>query len=97
MKKRARATTPYMPRVLEAIDKKDFTTAVRAIQDSAIDYFNRFQKAAETIPVADAPLLIHLYRHMANELARADPVAKELAKLLEPIELPPIEYNRRSR
>lgn len=90
-------TAPYLPRVLEAIDKKDFVTAQRGIQDGAIDYFNRFQKVTATMPVADAPLLICLYRHMANELERADPVAKKLAKALAPIELPPIDYTGRGK
>lgn len=96
-RKKPRTTAPYLPKALKTIDKEDFVAANRAIQDGAIDYFNRFQKVTGTIPVADAPLLICLYRHMANELERADPIAKELAKTLALIELPPINYTKREK
>ena len=61
-----KATTPYLTRALEAIDAEKFPEAQQIIQDGAIDYFGRFQPVAATIPVKDAPLLIHLYRHMAG-------------------------------
>lgn len=96
-KKRPEATEPYLMRALEAIDAEKFTEAQQMIQDGAIDYFSRFQPVAATIPVKDAPLLIHLYRHMANELERADPVAAALAEKLKPIKLPPITFTRRSK
>ena len=37
-------------------------------------------------------LVIKLHRHIANELERADPTAAAYAKALEPMTLPPIEY-----
>ena len=91
------ATAPYLTRALEAIDAEKFPEAQQIIQDGAIDYFDRFKPAAATIPVKDAPLLIHLYRHMADELERADPVAAALAEKLKPIKLPPITFTRRSK
>ena len=95
LKKKPAVTTPYLPQALEAIDKGDITKAHQFIQDGAIDYFNRLSDAAATIPVADAALLICLYHHIGNELARNDPVAAELAKKLKPIPLPPINYTRK--
>ena len=88
-----KATTPYLTRALEAIDAEKFPEAQQIIQDGAIDYFGRFQPVAATIPVKDAPLLIHLYRHMADELERA----AALAEKLKPIKLPPITFTRRSK
>lgn len=90
--RKPKATVPYLTRALEAIDAEKFPEAQQIIQDGAIDYFGRFQPVAATIPIRDAPLLIHLYRHMANELERNDPVAATLAEKLKPIKLPPIEY-----
>lgn len=87
-----KATTPYLTRALEAIDAEKFPEAQQIIQDGAIDYFGRFRPVVATIPIKDAPLLIHLYRHMADELERTDPVAAALAEKLKPIKLPPIEY-----
>lgn len=91
-KKKPRPNTPYMPAVRAAIDAKDFVKAVEIIQNAAIDYYNRIAKAEADIPVGDVALVIKLHRHIANELERADPVAAEYAKAMEPIELPPIEY-----
>lgn len=96
-RKTPKDTEPYLTRALEDIDAKKFTEAQQVIQDGAIDYFGRLQPAAATIPVRDAALLIHLYRHMANELERADPVAAALAEKLKPIKLPPITFTRRSK
>jgi len=94
-KKKPKATEPYLTRALEAIDAERFAEAQQTIQDGAIDYFGRFKPVVATIPVKDAPLLIHLYRHIANELERADPVAAALAKKLKPIKLPPITFKTR--
>lgn len=94
MKKKPKVTTPYLPWALEAIDKKDFQRAQDIIHDGARDYFGRIHQATITMPVKDAPLLICLYRHMADELERADPTAAALAKTLKPIKLPPIDYRR---
>lgn len=90
-------TEPYTPKILAAIDAKEYHRAQQIMQDAAIDYFGRLQAAAVTIPAGDAALIIHLYRHMADELARNDPVAGELAETLKPIKLPPITYTRRPK
>lgn len=95
LKKKPKTTAPYLRWALSAIDQGKFTEAHQIIQDGAIDYFNRLNAAASTIPVADAALLICLYHHIGNELARNDPVAAELAKRLEPIPLPPINYTKK--
>lgn len=91
-KKKKKPNTPYMPAVRAAIDAKDFVEAVDIIQRAAIDYYGRIAEAEADIPVGDVALVIKLHRHIANELERADPVAAEYAKAMEPIELPPIEY-----
>ncbi len=91
-KKQLKPTTPYMPAVRAAIDAKDFVKAVDIIQTAAVDYYNRIAKAEANVPVADIALVIKLHRHIANELERADPTAAAYAKAMEPIELPPIEY-----
>jgi len=96
-KKKPKATEPYLTRALESIDAEKFAEAQQTIQDGAIDYFERFKPVAATIPVRDAALLIHLYRHMASELERADPVAAALAEKLKPIKLPPITFTRQSK
>lgn len=85
-------TAPYMPAVRAAIDAKDFVKAVDVIQTAAVDYYGRIAKAEANVPVADIALIIKLHRHIANELERADPTAAEYAKAMEPIGLPPIEY-----
>nr|WP_325297114.1 hypothetical protein [uncultured Dysosmobacter sp.] len=91
-KKPPKATPPYMPAILKEIDAKHIPAAMQKLQDAAIDYFTRINAANATIPTADGAILIKLYRHIADEMARHDPVAAELAKTLEPIKLPPINY-----
>ena len=91
-KKQLKPSTPYMPAVRAAIDAKDFVKAIDIIQTAAIDYYGRNAKAEANIPVNDIALVIKLHRHIANELERADPTAAAYAKAMEPIELPPIEY-----
>lgn len=85
-------TAPYMPAVRVAIDEKDFVRALQIIQEAAVEYYGRIAKAEANIPVNDVALVIKLHRHIANELERADPTAAAYAKAMEPIELPPIEY-----
>lgn len=85
-------TVPYMPAVRVAIDEKDFVRALQIIQEAAVEYYGRIAKAEANIPVNDVALVIKLHRHIANELERADPVAAEYVKAMEPIELQPIEY-----
>ena len=91
-KKQLKPSTPYMPAVRAAIDAKDFVKAVDIIQTAAVDYYGRIAKAEANVPVADIALIIKLHRHIANELERADPTAAAYAKAMEPIGLPPIEY-----
>lgn len=91
-KKKPRTNTPYMPAVRAAIDAKDFVEAVEIIQRAAVDYYGRIAKVEAGIPVGDVALIVKLHRHIANELERADPIAAEYVKAMEPIELPPIEY-----
>lgn len=92
-----RKSEPYMPKILAAVQEKDYTKAQQIIQDSAIDYFDRLKTGAATIPVADAALLINLYHHIGNELAKADPVAAELATTIKDIKLPPIYFTRQGK
>jgi len=91
-KKKLKPTTPYMPAVRAAIDAKDFVKAVDIIQTAAVAYYGRIAEVEATIPVQDIALAIKLHRHIANELERADPTAAAYAKALEPMTLPPIEY-----
>ena len=51
-------------------------------------------KATETIHGHDAAIMIKLFRHMANELERADPQAAKIVAAMKKINLPPIEYRR---
>jgi hypothetical protein len=89
-------TKPYMSRVMTALNKNDIPAAYQLIQESAIDYFNRFSPATDTIPTDDAAILICLYRHMANELERAvSPETKKVVKALGKIPLPAIEYQKK--
>ncbi len=93
-KKKPKATTPYMPGVRAAIDKKEVVKAIQILQNAAVDYYGRISKAEGTIPAADVAIVIKLHRHIANELERADPIAAEYVKAMETIELPPIEYQK---
>jgi hypothetical protein len=89
-------TKPYMSRVMTALNKNDLPGAYQLIQESAIDYFNRFSPVTDTIPTDDAAILICLYRHMADELERAvSPETKKVVKALEKIPLPAIEYQKK--
>jgi hypothetical protein len=85
-----------MSKVMTALHKNDIPTAYQVIQESAIDYFNRFSPVTDTFPIEDAAIIICLYRHMANELERAvSPETKKVVKALGKIPLPAIEYQKK--
>lgn len=93
-KKKQKTTTPYMPGVRAAIDKKEFVKAIQILQNATVDYYGRISEVEGTIPADDVAIVIKLHRHIANELERADPIAAKYVKAMEKIELPPIEYRR---
>lgn len=95
LKRKPKTTPPYITAILEAVEKGNNVEAMQKLQDAAIDYYGRINAAQQTIPIRDAAIIIKLHRHIASELERNDPVAAALAKTLEPIDLPPINYTRR--
>lgn len=88
-------TTPaYMPKIMEQLQGAKYDAAMETLGDAARDYFARVSQATETIDGQDAAIVIKLFRHMANELERADPQAAKIVRAMKKIELPPIEYRR---
>ena len=51
-----------------------------------------FAEAEATLPAADAAIVAKLHRHIAAEIERASPAVAAQVKAMEPIELPPIQY-----
>mgnify|MGYP002624426420 CR=1 FL=1 len=90
----AAMTTPYFPRIVDLLQTRKYDNAMVILGDAARDYFARINKATETIPGQDAAILIKLFRHMADELERADPQAAKFVAAMKNINLPPIEYRR---
>lgn len=92
--KNVEITPAYMPVIMGQLQGKKFDDAMEILGNAARDYFGRISEATETINGEDAAIVIKLFRHMADELERADPQAAKIVKAMEKIELPPIEYRR---
>ena len=92
--KQPKGITPaYMPKIMEAVaDPKRVPEAIEITQQAAVDYFNRLTEAAATISGQDAAIMVKLYRHMADEIERADPQAAKIVKAMRKIPLPPIDF-----
>jgi len=87
---------PYLPTALKLINEKNYKEGQAKIYEGAHAYFEVIQKALNPFPTHDTALLIVLYRHMARELEKRDPKAKEFATLLETtIPLQPIEFHQK--
>ena len=95
LKKKPRASAPYMPKIMEQMDGRNINAAYQTIQDAAIDYFNRLNGAMAPIPAQDGAIVIRLLNHMAAEMKRHDPVAARLADTISALELPPINYTKK--
>lgn len=87
-------TPAYMPQVMELLQGAKYDAAMELLGKAAHDYFARVSKATETIHGQDAAIVIKLFRHMANELERADPQAAKIVAAMKKINLPPIDYRR---
>ena len=87
-------TPAYMPKIMEQLRNEKLDAAMETLGEAARDYFARVSKATETVPGWDAAILIKLFRHMADELERADPQAKKIVDAMGLIKLPPIDYRR---
>lgn len=87
-------TPAYMPKIMAKLQTKKYDAAMEILGDAARDYFARVSKATDTIHGQDAAIMIKLFRHMADELERADPQAAKIVKAMNTIQLPPIEYRR---
>lgn len=87
-------TPAYMPKIMEQLQGAKYDDAMETLGKAAQDYFTRVSKATETIHGQDAAIMIKLFRHMADELERADPQAKKIVAAMKKINLPPIEYRR---
>lgn len=90
-----KVTPAYMPKIMDDLAAKKYDAAMEILGNAARDYFARVSKATDDIPGADAAVMIKLFRHMANELERADPQAAKIVAAMEKITLPPIEYRRK--
>jgi hypothetical protein len=90
----AEVTPAYMPKIMELLQGAKYDAAMEELSKAAQDYFQRVSKATETIHGHDAAIMIKLFRHMANELERADPQAAKIVAAMKKINLPPIEYRR---
>ena len=90
----AEVTPAYMPKIMELLQGAKYDAAMEELGKAAQDYFRRVSKATETIHGHDAAIMIKLFRHMANELERADPQAAKIVAAMKKINLPPIEYRR---
>lgn len=92
--KAAKTTPAYLPKIMEQLQGAKYEAAMETLGAAARDYFARVSAATETIDGQDAAIMIKLFRHMANELERADPQAAKIVRAMKKIELPPIEYRR---
>lgn len=89
---------PFLTEAMGLIDQKKYKEGQMKIYEGAQVYFGIIQQALNPFPTHDTALLIALYRHMANELGRNDPKAKEFAELLETtVPLQPIEFHQASK
>lgn len=88
------ATPAYMQKIMEQLQAAKYDDAMETMGKAAHDYFERVSKATESIPGQDIAIMIKLFRHMADELERADPQAARIVAAMKKINLPPIEYRR---
>lgn len=87
-------TPAYMPKIMELLQSAKYDQAMELLGKAAQDYFMRVSKATETVHGHDAAIMIKLFRHMADELERADPQGAKIVAAMKKINLPPIEYRR---
>lgn len=87
-------TPAYMPKIMEQLQAAKYDDGMETLGQAAHDYFERVSKATENIPGQDAAIMIKLFRHMADELERADTQAARIVAAMKKINLPPIEYRR---
>ncbi len=93
--KEPKGVTPaYLPQIMDLLRENKPDDAMEILGKAAQDYFARVSAATETIHGHDAAIMIKLFRHMADELERADPQAAKIVAAMKKNKLPPIEYRR---
>lgn len=93
-----KSSKPYLPKAIALIDQKKYREGQALIYQGSEEYFKAIQGSLNPFPTEDTALLIVLYKHMARELEKRDPKAKEFAELLaKTVPLQPIEFHQATK
>lgn len=92
-------TLPYLPRAVElTMEQHKPEEGLRVLLEGFAHYFNCTAKALGPYPLADTAMLIVLYRHIGDSLAKQDPVAAQMAGgIAKVVNLPPVDFYAASK